>query len=210
MAARISSVIIESGNVLVTYESGAKKRYAEENLPKTVRKWMDEQRPEPSGVVEETAVPEPVNETAETPISVIDETPTSRAAAPAPAPITAIDETATTRRTTTAADNSHTPGEKNKSPVPVASRGLVFDILDAVETVFLFFLRICLSIAVGVLYGAAFSIRYRITTADWIVPRVRDAEVWLTKTAGPCIRRGFRLSISWAAEAVQMMMIVVG
>ena len=209
--ARISSVIIENRYTLVMYESGVKKRYAEDRLPGTVRKWMEEQRPEPSGVVEETTVPEPVNETAETPISVIDETPTSRAAAPAPAPITAIDETATTRRATTPADNPHTTGKKRQPPVDSVTRHtLVFDILDAVEAVFLFLLRIGLSIAAGVLYGAAFSIRWGITAADWIVPRLRDAGVWLTETAGPCVKRRVRSGVVYAVETVWMVMIVVG
>ena len=93
------------------------------------------------------------------------------------------------------------------------STGLIYDILDGIETACLMLGRITLLIMAYLIGGAAVAVRTGIQAADWLVPRTAA----LIETARPAVISALESAGAawdntkiWTAEAVWYMMILSG
>ena len=222
----------------VTYSTGTEKTYPTDSLPKTVSKWLaeneqvSEQAEQEAAQIEQeaeqsaglpvidTSTGETVSTDGEELIREIMEEGSEPEAVEAVGAVEELVEAAEKELMNTvegAAEDSPECTEPVRRPAehrPVKpSTGLIYDILDGIETACLMLGRITLLIMAYLIGGAAVAVRTGIQAADWLVPRT-DA---LIETARPAVISALESAgvawdntKIWAAEAVWYMMILSG
>lgn len=185
----------------VTYSTGTEKTYPTDSLPKTVSKWLAEN--------------EQVSEQAEQEAEQIEQE--AEQSAGLPVIDTSTGETVSTDGEELIREIMEEGSESVRRPAehrPVKpSTGLIYDILDGIETACLMLGRITLLIMAYLIGGAAVAVRTGIQAADWLVPRTAA----LIETARPAVISALESAgvawdntKIWAAEAVWYMMILSG